>query len=42
MVIALFSILVALFLGFGAVEEFIVRGVRGGEVQPPSLSASPT
>ena len=34
MVIALFSILVALFLGYGAVEEFVVRGVRGGEVQP--------
>ena len=34
MFIALLSILVALFLGFGAVEEFIVRGVRGGEVQP--------
>lgn len=34
MVIALFSILVALFLGLGAVEEFVVRGVRGGEVQP--------
>lgn len=34
MVIALFSILVALFLGYGAVEEFVVRGVRGGEGQP--------
>jgi hypothetical protein len=34
MVLALLSILVAIFLGFGAVEEFIVRGVRGGEVQP--------
>ncbi|MGI8782869.1 MAG: hypothetical protein ACR2L2_04355 [Acidobacteriota bacterium] len=34
MVVAVFSILVALFLGYGAVEEFIVRGVRGGEVQP--------
>lgn len=34
MALALFSILVALFLGFGAVGEFIVRGVRGGEVQP--------
>lgn len=34
MVIALFSILVALFLGYGAVEEFVVRGVRGGETQP--------
>lgn len=28
------GILVATFLGFGAVEEFVVRGVRGGEVQP--------
>ena len=34
MVVALFSILVALFLGYGAVEEFVVRGVRGGETQP--------
>lgn len=34
MVLALFTVLVALFLGFGAAEEFIVRGVRGGEVQP--------
>jgi hypothetical protein len=34
MILAVFSILVALFLGFGAVEEFIVRGVHGGEVQP--------
>lgn len=34
MILALFSILVALFLGFGAVQEFIVRGLRGGEVQP--------
>lgn len=34
MVLALFSILVALFLGYGAVEELIIRGVRGGEVQP--------
>ncbi len=34
MAIALLSILVALFLGFGAVQEFIVRGVQGGEVQP--------
>ncbi len=34
MVIALLSIFVALFLGFGAVQEFIVRGVQGGEVQP--------
>lgn len=34
MVLALFSILVALFLGYGAVEELIVRGIRGGEAQP--------
>jgi hypothetical protein len=34
MILAVFSIVVALFLGFGAVEEFVVRGVRGGEVQP--------
>lgn len=34
MIVALFSILVALFLGYGAVEELVVRGVRGGETQP--------
>jgi hypothetical protein len=28
------GILVAAFLGFGAVEELVVRGIRGGEVQP--------
>jgi hypothetical protein len=33
MVFPVLSILVALFLGFGVVQEFIVRGVRGGEVQ---------
>lgn len=32
--LAILNILVALFLGYGAVEEFWVRGVRGGEVQP--------
>lgn len=32
--LALLNILVALFLGYGAVEEFWVRGVRGGEAQP--------
>ncbi len=31
---AVVGVLVAAFLGFGAVEELIVRGVRGGEVQP--------
>lgn len=31
---AVLGVLVATFLGFGAVEELVVRGVRGGEVQP--------
>jgi hypothetical protein len=31
---AALGILVATFLGFGAVEELVVPGVRGGEVQP--------
>ena len=34
MVLAVCSVLVALLLGFGAVQEFIVLGVRGGQVQP--------
>ena len=34
MAIGLLNILVALFLGYGAVGEFIVRGIQGGEVQP--------
>jgi hypothetical protein len=34
MVVALLSALVALFLGYGAVEEFIVRGIQDGEAQP--------
>jgi hypothetical protein len=34
MIFAILNILVALFLGYGAVEEFWVRGVGGGEVQP--------
>ena len=34
MILAFLNILVALFLGYGAVEEFWMRGVRGGEVQP--------
>lgn len=34
MKLALLNMAVALFLGFGAVEEFIMRGVRGGETQP--------
>ncbi|HJU69834.1 MAG TPA: hypothetical protein VJ650_16470 [Gemmatimonadaceae bacterium] len=32
--IAVFGILVAAFLGFGAVQELVVRGIQGGEVQP--------
>jgi hypothetical protein len=31
---AALGILVATFLAFGAVEELVVRGIRGGELQP--------
>ena len=34
MVFAVLNILVALLLGFGAVQELIVPGIRDGEVQP--------
>jgi cyanate permease len=34
MILAVLNILVALFLGYGAIDEFWQRGVRGGEVQP--------
>ncbi len=34
MILAVLNILVALFLGYGAGEEFWERGVRGGELQP--------
>ena len=34
MALTLFNVLVALFLGFGAVQELVERGVRGGEAQP--------
>ena len=33
MVLAVLSILVALFLGFGAVQEIIVPGIQGGLIQ---------
>jgi hypothetical protein len=34
MVLAVLNILVALTLGFGAVQELIVPGIQGGGVQP--------
>lgn len=34
MVIAILNILFGLLLGFGAVQEFIVPGINGGQVQP--------
>jgi len=34
MKLGLLNIPVALFLGYGAVDELIQRGIRGGEVQP--------
>ena len=37
MLIAIFSILAALALGFGAVQEFVVRGLGNGEVEPGTL-----
>jgi hypothetical protein len=39
MKLGLLNILVALLLGYGAVEELVVRGVRGGEVQPFVIGA---
>ena len=39
MKLGLLNILVALFLGYGALEELIVRGVRGGEAQPFVIGA---
>jgi hypothetical protein len=34
MTLALLNIVVALYLGYGAVEELWVRGIRSGEIQP--------
>lgn len=34
MILAVLNMLVALVLGFGAVQEVIVPGIRDGEVQP--------
>jgi hypothetical protein len=34
MTLALLNTVVALFLGYGAIEELWIRGVRGGETQP--------
>ena len=34
MALALLNFVVALFLGYGAVAELWIRGVRGGETQP--------
>ena len=32
--VGILGVLVAALLGFGAVQELVVRGIRGGEVQP--------
>ena len=37
MIVAVFSILAAVLLGFGAVQEFVVRGLGNGEVEPGTL-----
>jgi hypothetical protein len=39
MKLGLLNILVALFLGYGAVDELIQRGIRGGEAQPFVIGA---
>jgi hypothetical protein len=38
MTLAVLNILVALLTGFGAVQEFIIRGIRDREVQPFFIS----
>ena len=40
MVLIVLNILVALALGFGAVQEFVISGILGGKVQPFLLSAA--
>jgi hypothetical protein len=39
MALSLLNIAVALFLGYGAVGELWIRGVRGGEAQPAVMGA---
>src|SRR5688572_29152747 len=39
---AVISILIGLFLGYGAVEQFLVRGIREGLPQPAILGAAAT
>lgn len=34
MILGILCIVIALFIGFGAVQEFIVRGIQAGELQP--------
>jgi hypothetical protein len=40
LVLVVLNILVALALGFGAMQEFVIRGVRDGQVQPFLLSSA--
>lgn len=40
MVLALLNIAVAFFLGYGAVAELWIRGVRGGEAQPAAVGVA--
>ena len=37
--VGILGVLVALLLGFGAVQELVVRGIRGGELQPLIVGA---
>jgi len=40
MIVAVFSTLVALFLGFGAVQEFVIRGLGNGELEPGAVGVA--
>ena len=37
MVMLVLSVLIALALGFGAVQELVARGIRNGEMQPLAI-----
>ena len=40
MVLAVINFLMAVLIGYGAMEELIVRGIRGGEMQPLLIGVS--
>jgi len=42
MTVAALNVLVSLLLGFGAVQELVVPGIRGGEAQPLAIGLAGT